>query len=279
VAVTVRATIAPARYDDLARTLEVMRAEGAARNSVLPFGGLAGVHFARLFLLPGSADLDGGPPLPACLVYMADVDAPVYRHLRDLANALGPGTDLLFGHCEDYPTEPSPGTRLAWLLERMVAPAASYVHRVGRTVAQVHEEHRLRDAVESYLDPPDAIPAQLTAVEAHGRIRSFALRRDDLRWARLGPRGTGLAFRVRDLAHLVALPLLVWLVDETDPLVGRRSSKRSYFTAPARPVRRRYNELPQFVHVRGGAYFFLPGIRALRFLAMVSSEASAGATT
>jgi hypothetical protein len=208
VALTVRATIAHARYDDLARTLEVMRSEGAARNSVLPFGDLAGLHFARLFLLPGSTDLDGGA-LPACLIYLADVDAPVYRHLRDLANALGPGADLLFGHCEDYPTEPSPGTRLAWLLERMVAPAAIYVHRVGRTVAQVHEEHRLREAMESYLDPPDAIPAQLTAVEAHGRIRSFALRRDDLRWARLGPRGTGLAYRVRDLAHLVALPLLV----------------------------------------------------------------------
>jgi hypothetical protein len=38
-------------------------------------------------------------------------------------------------------------------------------------------------------------------------------------------------------------------------------------------VRRRYAELPQFVQVRGGAYFFLPGIRALRFLA------SAGGTT
>jgi Dyp-type peroxidase family len=61
-------------------------------------------------------------------------------------------------------------------------------------------------------------------------------------------------------------PVFNGLEDETDPLVGRRSSKRSYFTAPARPVRRRYTELPQFVHVRGGAYFFLPGIRALRFL-------------
>jgi hypothetical protein len=208
VALTVRATIAHARYDDLARTLEVMRSEGAARNSVLAFGDLADVHFARLFLLPESTDLDGAA-LPACLIYLADVDAPVYPHLRDLTNAFGPGTDLLFGHCEDYPAEPSPGTRLAWLLERMVAPAAIYVHRVGRTVTQVHEEHRLREAVESYLDPPDTIPAQLTAVEAHGRIRSFALRRDDLRWARLGPRGAGLAYRARNLVHLVALPVLV----------------------------------------------------------------------
>ena len=74
-------------------------------------------------------------------------------------------------------------------------------------------------------------------------------------------------------------PVFNGLEDETDPLVGRRSSKRSYFTTPARPVRRRYSELPQFVHVRGGAYFFLPGIRALRFLASANSRASAAGTT
>jgi Dyp-type peroxidase family len=70
-------------------------------------------------------------------------------------------------------------------------------------------------------------------------------------------------------------PVFNGLDDETDPLAGQRRSKASYFTTPARPVRRRYAELPQFVHVRGGAYFFLPGIRALRFLA--SAHARAGA--
>jgi hypothetical protein len=211
VALTVRATIAHAQYDDLARLLERMRSEGAARSSVLPFGELAGVHFARLFLVEASRDLDGNE-LPACLFYMADVDAPLFRHLRDLANAFGPGADRLFGHCDGYPPEPSPGTRLAWLLERMVAPSATYVHRIGRTVGQVRDEHRLREALESHLDPPDALPAQLTAVEAHGRLRSFALRRDDLRWARLGPPAVGLAYRIRDLGHLVALPLLVLIL-------------------------------------------------------------------
>jgi hypothetical protein len=211
VALTVRATIGHARYDDLARLLEVMRAEGAARNSVLPFADLPGVHFARLFLVPESADLDGDV-LPACLFYMADVDAPLHRHLRDLAGPFGPGADALFGHCDGYPPEPSPGTRLVWLLERMVAPSATYVHRIGRTVEQVHDEHHLREAIESYLDPPGTIPAQLTAAEAHGRVRSFALGRDDLRWARQGPRRPGLAYRVRDLVHLVTLPFVVLLL-------------------------------------------------------------------
>jgi hypothetical protein len=208
VALTVRATIADARYDDLAQVLETMREEGAARNSVLPFADLASVHFARLFVVEASVDLTG-EPLPACLFYMADVDAPLHQHLRVLATTFGSGTDALFGLCDDYPPEPSPGTRLAWLLQRVIAPAATYVHCVGRTVSQVHDEHRLRDAIESYLDPADTIPAQLTATEAHGRIRSFALRRDDLRWARRGPRGLGLGYRIRNAVHFVALPLVV----------------------------------------------------------------------
>jgi hypothetical protein len=211
VALTVRAPIENARQDDLVRLLEQMREEGAAGNSVLPFADLVGVHFARLFVVDESADLDGAP-LPACLYYMADVDAPKLRHLRELATAFGPGMDAVFGHCAHYPVEPDPGTRLVWLAERLVAPAATYIHRIGRTVTQVHEEHRLRDAVESYLDPPGTIPAQLTATEAHGRIRSFVLGRQDLRWARLGPRGAGLLYKVRDLVHLVALPLVVLIL-------------------------------------------------------------------
>ena len=206
VALTVSATIARARRDDLSLVLDTMRVEGAGQNSILPLAQLAGVHFARLFTVEESTDLDGDL-LPARLVYMADLDAPLHRHLRELVTVFSAGTDTLFGHCEGYPTQPDPRTRLAWLRARTVAPAATYVHRIGRTVAQVHEERRLRDSIESFLDLPDAVPAQLTATEAHGRVRSFALRRDDLHWARRRPRGVGLTYRVRDTAHRVALPL------------------------------------------------------------------------
>jgi hypothetical protein len=206
VAVTVQATVAAGREDDLARLLEQMRDEGAAGNSVLPFADLAGVHFARLFVLAAGTDLDGAP-LPASLFYMADVDGSAERHLRELAGTFGPGADAVFGHCAGYPTDPSPGTRMAWLLPRTVAPAAVYVHRIGRTVEQVRAEHRLRDAAETFLDLPGSVPDRLSASEAHDRVRSFVWERHDLAWARREPRGVGLAYRVRDTVHLVALPL------------------------------------------------------------------------
>jgi len=62
------------------------------------------------------------------------------------------------------------------------------------------------------------------------------------------------------------------LVDGEDPLVGPRVSGPAGHTVPDTPVRRRYEGLPQFVTVRGGGYFFLPGLRALRFLSSAKAR-------
>jgi Dyp-type peroxidase family len=56
------------------------------------------------------------------------------------------------------------------------------------------------------------------------------------------------------------------LVRVEDPVIGPRTGGPGEFVVPESPVRRRYQGLPQFVTVRGGAYFFLPGIRGLRYL-------------
>jgi Dyp-type peroxidase family len=69
------------------------------------------------------------------------------------------------------------------------------------------------------------------------------------------------------------------LYDDTDPLTGYRHGRGATFTAPAHPVRRRYHGLPQFVRTRGGAYFFLPGLSALRYLAQLPGSAPSGHRT
>ncbi len=57
------------------------------------------------------------------------------------------------------------------------------------------------------------------------------------------------------------------LYDEPDPLVGYHPEGWNNFSLPSDPVRMHLKNLPQFVTTRGGAYFFLPGLRALRYLA------------
>ena len=53
---------------------------------------------------------------------------------------------------------------------------------------------------------------------------------------------------------------------ERDPLIGANDGTGVY-TIPKQPIRRRVQGLPQFVSVRGGEYVFVPGLRALRWLA------------
>src|SRR5262249_4141814 len=53
---------------------------------------------------------------------------------------------------------------------------------------------------------------------------------------------------------------------EQDPIIGNNEGD-GIFTIPKRPIRRRLQELPRFVVVRGGEYLFMPGLRALKWLA------------
>ena len=57
------------------------------------------------------------------------------------------------------------------------------------------------------------------------------------------------------------------LYDDVDPIGAHYTPPGSTYTVPADPVRRRVVGVPSFISVRGGAYFFMPGIRAIRYLA------------
>lgn len=56
------------------------------------------------------------------------------------------------------------------------------------------------------------------------------------------------------------------LADERDPIIGWRSGTEDSMRIPQRPARRRLTGLPAFVTTRGGAYFFMPGLRGLALL-------------
>jgi Dyp-type peroxidase family len=56
------------------------------------------------------------------------------------------------------------------------------------------------------------------------------------------------------------------LGNERDPIIGTHDGTLE-FKIPKRPIRKVIKGLPAFTTVRGGAYFFLPGLKALRYLA------------
>lgn len=61
------------------------------------------------------------------------------------------------------------------------------------------------------------------------------------------------------------------LYEDADPVIGNHyqegETKTDTFTQQQCPMRKRVSNLPQFVLMKGGAYFFMPGMRALKYLA------------
>lgn len=56
------------------------------------------------------------------------------------------------------------------------------------------------------------------------------------------------------------------LEDDRDPVLGETATGKGSFTVQATPIRRCISGLSRFVKVRGGAYLFMPGLSAVRFL-------------
>jgi Dyp-type peroxidase family len=87
-------------------------------------------------------------------------------------------------------------------------------------------------------------------------------------------RGVAAFVGCASLARQFEFAMNVWtndpefheLKNERDPMFGTQDGTFD-FTIPKRPIKRKITGLPAFTTVRGGAYFFLPGIRGLRFLA------------
>ena len=73
-----------------------------AADSLFAFGHMRGLHFAKLFVLEEPTD-PGGRPIPASLVLMTEVDAPLRSHLAELIDVGGDGIDEAFGFCAGYP--------------------------------------------------------------------------------------------------------------------------------------------------------------------------------
>jgi hypothetical protein len=207
--VTIRAPVATGRVAELRDWLAEIARKGLA-DGPFDFTHVHGLHFAKLYLLDETAD-PGGQRIPATLVFMSEVDAPLRRHLAELAGQAGEGIDQAFGHCTGYP---GPGAhrraRIAWLRRHMIPASAFYVNTVGRGLEQIRQEARLREALEDYLDKRDW--AGQAATEVRRELRAYVAGCPSLAWARKPPVPPSLRFRAGEAVHMVTVPLAVTLL-------------------------------------------------------------------
>lgn len=92
-------------------------------------------------------------------------------------------------------------------------------------------------------------------------------------------RGIAAFIICADLVRQFEFAQNVWINDKTfhelgnehDPICGTQDGTMD-FTVPKRPIRKVHKGIPAFTALKGGAYFFLPGIAALRYLTELTGE-------
>jgi Dyp-type peroxidase family len=90
-------------------------------------------------------------------------------------------------------------------------------------------------------------------------------------------RGIAAFIICADLVRQFEFAQNVWINDKTfhelgnehDPICGTQNGTLD-FTVPKRPIRKVHKGIPAFTTLKGGAYFFLPGLNGLRYLASLA---------
>jgi hypothetical protein len=202
--VTIRAQV-PAENTARLRAWLTAAAPLGLADGLFGFRRLPGLHFAKLFLLEETSDLQGRP-IPASLVLMEEVDAQLRQHLDQLIDVAGEGINQAFGHCVGYPgPAASRRARISWLRRHLVRASAVYVNTVGRGLDQIRQEAYLRDALEAYLDQADWTGQTPAAIRQD--LQALVAGRADLAWAMHPAAPPSLAFRAREAVNEVAVPL------------------------------------------------------------------------
>jgi hypothetical protein len=198
----------------LLATMNLAPGQADPANSLVPFGKLENLHFAR-FLVLDDQTLDDvrlyGLPrreYPIYLAFLCDFDGGVEEFLADLVKAAGPGLRRVFSFCSDFKNDTD---LLRWLRSHEIPIATSYVNWRGRTVKQVREEARLRHAIEAYLR---ANPLENgTPEQVRERLRAFVNAEiADKRLTLTPPAATPLASKIRNLVHLIGVGFLLLLL-------------------------------------------------------------------
>ncbi|HET8938665.1 MAG TPA: hypothetical protein VFN67_34705 [Polyangiales bacterium] len=202
-ALTIIAKVAPEREAELADVMRVL-AQNPAQNDVLSFSAWPGCHFGRVLHLPASTDPHGARIGPQ-LMLLSDCDGPAHTHLRQLVDVAGAGLDRLFGPCVDYPRQPAPESRLAFLKKRVQNVKAVYVHRQGRTVEQIRREAELRKALVAFVAAQRF--QDLCALSIRDQIIAHARTTGPLRWALDAAPTLDTKYRLQNALDLLTVPL------------------------------------------------------------------------
>jgi hypothetical protein len=214
----VLAPVTAGRQDELRNLLLTMnQLPGIADpgNSLIPFGQFGTLHFARLVILEDQTldDITAyrlpRPAYPTYLAFLCDFDGPLDAFLQELVSCSAIGLKKIFSCCDSFSQK---ADLAAWLKGHHQKQAAGFVNWLGRTMLQVREEEQLHRAIREWLDA-DTAQTQLQPHKLHDELRKFAASEQRAGRLSLTPApATAFAWQLKNVAHLIAIPLLLILL-------------------------------------------------------------------
>ena len=180
---TIVKTIAADRLDALKSLLQSI-GNDIEGNSHVPFAQLNTVHFMSWFIV------EPENPVPPQLFLEINVDGPVEEFIDELVARAGPGLDLIYGHCIDYPAAGSRASAAfaKYLLASNIGYDCYYIGWRGLGVDRILRERDLRARIETFLDQTgDATLSSMQPAAIRTMIQKFVAGDSTLAWARTVP--------------------------------------------------------------------------------------------
>ncbi len=203
----------------LLATMNTIPGHADPDNRLVPFGQLSGLHMARFVIIDPDSEINdeikafGVTPRPwkPTLAFLGDIDGDKDIFLAELVELARPGLEKIFSLCKGFSANET--DLLAWMQIHGIQSRANYINWIGRTVKQVHEEAALHQSLVDYLpqiiadfgadNPRDVRQKLLSYVELEKYAGRLTL---------TPPEATPSAWKMRNLAHLIAVPLMLLLV-------------------------------------------------------------------
>ena len=213
------APIVPSRETELRGLLTSMNeATGCVNrnNPLVPFAQFDTLHFARLVILDdktvGDLRIYGLPVRnhPLYLAFLADIDGEEEAFLDELVRRAPDGLRAIFSCCHGF----APDTDLTAWMKLLRAPAnAAYVNTRGRTVRRIREEAALQHVIVSHLASHASSFEGLPSREIHAQLKRFVeAEKSAARLTLSDEEPTPVGWQIRNILHLIGMPLLLLLV-------------------------------------------------------------------
>lgn len=156
------------------------------------------------------------------MCFTTNYDLPLEEHLRQLVQWAGRGLWQIFSMCVNFPISGNydDNVLLQYLRKNNRKSNTFYVGVGYRSVRQISDENKLRDAIGSFVDNHQQMLENKDPLYVRQRIKEFVYSSKDLAWAKIPPSKPSLPMKILFYGRLalfisgviIFLPLIIFIV-------------------------------------------------------------------